>query len=120
MSRRWSSSRICLKYVRNLTHSSVAYISASAVLRAVTVWRLLIQWTGPPNHRIYPDKDLDLKMSNDVCVVGCRLLDWSWGPQLASVMEYSFDSSSGNLTYDWMDVLVVVVNDIPMVRVPLR
>ncbi len=48
-------------------HSSVAYISASAELRAVNVWHLETQWIGPPSHMRKPDRDRDL--NNSTCWV---------------------------------------------------
>ena len=51
-------------YVNSLTHSSVAYISASAELRAVIDWRLDCQCSGPNMKIICPDIDLDLKRGN--------------------------------------------------------
>ena len=70
---------------------------------------------------MYPEMDLDLKRSNWLGGFGILLMDWSCGPQLASVMEYSLVFGSiGNLTYDAIDVCGMVVKVIPISLVPLR
>ena len=104
---------------RTFVHSSTAYISASVELRAVIVWRLEHQWTGPPSQMTNPDMDLDLKRSS--CSWWCGFgVDASWGPQFASVKGVSLDGSTGNLTNDSRGLQSLLENRIPMSLVPLR
>eukprot|EP00957_Ditylum_brightwellii_P118941 9071313-Ditylum_brightwellii.AAC.1 len=51
----------------SLTHSSVAYISASAELRAVIFWCLDAQCMGPLKRIRKPDIERNLKRSNSGC-----------------------------------------------------
>ena len=82
--------------MRYLVHSSVAYISASAELWAVMVCRFDCQCIGPFSHMINPESDRVLKRSRGgAFFVG---LDWSWGPQLASVNGVIDVVLTGNLT----------------------
>ena len=82
-------------YVSSLTHSSVAYIFASAELRAVIDWRFDCQCNGPNMKIICPDINLDLKRGNRW---SDGVLERSCGPQLASVV--AVNGSRGNLMYD--------------------
>ena len=59
-----------------LTHSSVAYISASAELRAVTFCRQDTQWMGPLKRTMKPESDLVLKRGSSSGRVGSGR-DWS-------------------------------------------
>ena len=63
------SVHMCLSRRMSFTHSSVAYISASAELRAVTFCRRDDQWRGPLKSRMYPEMDRVLKRSSSVMVV---------------------------------------------------
>eukprot|EP00957_Ditylum_brightwellii_P028813 2176638-Ditylum_brightwellii.AAC.1 len=57
------SARILLMCIRVLTHSLVAYISASAELRAVILWHFEIQCMDPLSHTKKPEMEQDLKRS---------------------------------------------------------
>ena len=75
---------------RTFVHSSTAYISALVELRAVIVWRLEHQWTGPPSQMTNPDIDLDLNRSS--CSWWCGLgVDASWG-SLVPVTRAAFEA----------------------------
>ena len=81
----------------HLMHSLVAYISASAKLRAVMDCRLEIQCIGLFVQSKNPDMDLLLKSSR--CGVLPSLgTDASCGPQFASVKGVVDSGSMGNLT----------------------
>ena len=71
------------------TQQSVAYISASAELRAVMVWRLDDQCSGPCNAMRWPEMDRVLKRSRSCCEVAVVGVDASCGPQLASAAAAS-------------------------------
>lgn len=115
----WRSSIRLIKVRRCLVHSSVAYISASAVLRAVMVCHLELQWRGPVSYTTKPERDLDLKSSN---VKGGALGDgilWSWGPQLAS-QNASGWCWIGNLRNALSLAGVLLWKPIPRLGVPFR
>lgn len=77
-------------------HSSVAYISASALLRAVMGCHLDTQWIGPVLYIINPKRERDLNNSSDTGgSFGLGVL-WFCGPQLALGKPASL--SIGNLT----------------------
>ena len=63
-----SSSRMFQRCCKNLVHSSVSYISASAVLRAVMVWRFETQWIGLCRQMINPESDRVLKSLSGLSV----------------------------------------------------
>jgi hypothetical protein len=111
-----SSLRRLRRYRMCLTHSSVAYISASAELRAVTVCLLDIQCKGPLVQMMYPEIDRDLNSSSSLCV---DVLDWSCGPQFASVKGVVAFGSTGNFTNDSIELFLLLWNAIPRFLVPL-
>jgi len=81
-------------------HWSTEPISASVELRAVYVWRLAAQSTGPPSQITKPAMERDLKRSRKIGgSSGCGT-DWSCGPQLESVRAVRESGSKGNLTKD--------------------
>ena len=69
-----------------MVHSSVAYISASAELLAVIFCLLLDHVSGPfDSIMMYPEIDRVLNKGSFVLKDVDEGLDWSCGPQLASV-----------------------------------
>ena len=83
---RLRSSVMCFNCWRRFVHSSVAYISASAELLAVTFCLLLDYVMGPfDNIIMYPEIDLVLNKGSLVLKDDGEGLDWSCGPQLALV-----------------------------------
>ena len=103
--------------MRYLTHSSVAQISASAELRAVMVYLLDIQCSGPLVYMMKPDRERLLKSSSGGSF-GFGF-DWSWGPQLASVKGVVVWGSIRNFTKEDKLLLMRLWNAIPMDLVPL-
>ena len=101
-------------------HSSVAYISTSAELRAVMDWRLETQWIGPPNQIRNPDKERDLNRSSSGFGFPSFGVDWSCGPQFASVSDTIVVGSMGNFTKEFKSDRSVLLNTMPSVFVPLR
>ena len=67
------------------TQQSVAYISASAELRAVIVCRLDDQCSGPCKAMRWPEMDRVLKRSRSYCEFVVVGVDASCGPHLALV-----------------------------------
>ena len=104
-----------------LTHSSVAYISASAELLAVIFCLLDDHDTGPLAIIIRcPEIDLDWNSSYLLCRVRSVGLLWSCGPQFASVSAVGRDGLSGKLRWASMELSGCCWKRIPRVDVPFR
>ena len=74
---------------------------------------------GPPSQSRKPDILRDLKSSNSCGLDGLGI-DWSCGPQLASVMAVIRCESIGNLTWELSVALSWLEKVIPKVRVPFK
>ena len=80
------------------------------------VCRLETQCIGPLSHWIKPERDREWNNGRSVVVV--LLVDWSCGPQFASVSPVR--DSMGKCTYDASSELLSILNDIPFSIGPFR
>ena len=104
-------------YSGSLTHFSVAYISASALLRAVTLCLFAIHVRGPLWYTIKLDMDLTVSCGTDLGVAGSGT-DWSWGPQFASVSGKSLLCWMGKFRYASSFVFLVLEKHMPPILAP--
>ena len=101
-------------------HWSTEPISASAELRAVYVWHLAAQSTGPPSQITKPAMEQDLKRSRKIGGTSGWGTDWSCRPQLESVRALRVSGSKGNLMKDSSSEVDLLENLIPRSAVSMR